>query len=193
MKEQKSLSDAELKHAFEEAMVRTRNDMGGNGAAQMLRMLSGTVRELQALGADVSITVSADSHSNAYDMIYTTSGPADKGSTNIRAHGFIRSGESSHLFAVAIQYNGEPVQRIYLSTFNTSYEGGRLQATDGGTQRARIPGAAYDFIADETALARLQSRIASICAENAVVLECDAGNVFNQPVAPPKPTGRLKL
>ena len=194
MKEQKSLSDTGLKRAFEDALVHSRDDLSTNGTAQMLRMLSESVQRLQEQGVDISLTVIANGHSNAYDMIYTTSGTPSKGETEIGAYGIIHSGESAHLFALNTGYAGKPVQRIYVSKFNTNFEGGRVASSSGGNQNARIAANIYDFNEDENALQKLQLKLAYIAAENVVILEYDTGGVFNrQNALPHKPGNRLKF
>lgn len=183
MKPQQSLTDVDLLRAFQDAKVRERDAAGGNGAAKMLRMLSDSVRRLQNLGADVSVTAIAGAQSSAYDLVYATSGLPEKGATTVSYYGTIRSGEASYLYAVATQYDNQPVERVYLSKSNASKDAPRLYSKDSGTLRPKGDAAIYDFAEDERALQKLQSRLVAIAAENAVLMEFDSGEVFNQPAA----------
>ncbi|MDE1151220.1 MAG: hypothetical protein PW788_01690 [Micavibrio sp.] len=186
-------SPSTLRAAFEQALVEARQTLQDSGASEMLTHLSETVRDLQSAGADISLQIRAGSHSNAYDMIYTTSGSATNGPTSVEAYGFLRAGESSHLVAVCTQYSGEPVHRIYVSEWNAGPEGGRQANIDGSNrQRTTIGANMYDFDTEANALQSLQTNIAKICADNAAVAECDTGQSFNKPAALVKSTG-LKL
>jgi len=191
MTPQERLSSSELRAAFEEALTNARQSLQDSNANVLLQHLSETVRDLQSAGADISIEVKSGAHTNAYDMIYTTSGTSN-GTTNVEAYGFLRMNASSYLFAVCTQYMGEPVERIYVSEWNVGAEGGRQANIDGSNrQRTTIGGTMYDFETDEKALATLQADLAKTCADSAAVAECDPAQVFNKPAAPVK-TG-LKL
>jgi len=181
MKPQTPLTDAELMRAFQDAKVRERDGAGGSGAAKMLRMLSDTVRAMQNVGMDITVTAVAGAHSSAYDLVYATSGIPDKGATSVSFYGTIHSGAASYLFAVATQYDSKPVERIYLSKSNAGKDAPRFHSKEAGNLRPKVEANIYNFAEDDRALQKLQSRLVSIAAGNEVLLEYDSGEVFNLP------------
>ena len=194
MKNQTSLPAADMRAAFDQARTAAREAAEERGVAKILRYLSETTKALQANGVNVTTTVRAGDHTNAYDMMYAVSGAY--GGT-IDNYGYIRFGETTHLWAIASEHDGKPVCRLYLSKHNVEREGGR-NSTDSGQTNSRtyIPGNCYDFNEDAEALRSLQQRLIAICASNGVLLENDSENVFNHAGGPAiiqKPAPKLKL
>lgn len=194
MTEQSSFKTEELRDAFEKAKDTLRGTLEKDGTAGILQHLSNTVSKLQQAGIDISIEVISGDHAGAYDMIYTTNGT--KGSipgSSVNAFGYIRVGETQHLFAVANKLGENDVERLYLSQFNVSEFNARSTNAGTGKTHADISGTMYDFRSDKDALQKLQTRLIEIAAQQSVVMENDAAGVFNAPSAPyTKPAAKLK-
>jgi hypothetical protein len=195
MKGQTPLSASEIREQFDKARTDARNDLNQTGAGRILHYLSDTVAALQETGTDIKISVRANSHSNAYDMMYTVSG---SGGGTIEAHGFLRFGENSYLWAIASKHNSQAVERFYISKNNVVDEGGRISTDNGQTSsRTVIPGTCYDFGEDPEALQKLQKQLIRICGSNEAILENDPSGVFNRDVPVTanlqKPQAKLKL
>ncbi|MEZ0224917.1 MAG: hypothetical protein ACAH83_10210 [Alphaproteobacteria bacterium] len=195
MKDQSPLTPGEVREAFDKARAKAREEFSGRGTGAILSYLSETVGAMQAEGAAIKLVVRNDSHSNAYDMMYTVSGGS--GGT-IDAYGFVLCGETSHLFAVASQHEKAAVARMYISRVNVTEAGGRI-STDAGKSASRtvISGLCFDFNQDAEALKKMQQHLITLSAGNDAMLECDSANVFNKEPAAvnkmQKPGAKLKL
>jgi hypothetical protein len=178
MRNQKSLTAEEMREHFDSVRTDTRDRMDKNGTGDVLESLSKTVSALRENDIDIKLVVRANSHSNAYDMMYTVSGGS---SGTIEAHGFLKIGETTHLFAVACKHAGKDVTRLYLSKNNVVDEGGRMTTDNNATHsKTVIPGECYDFNDDPEALRKFQKQLLMICAQNQAVLDHDTGDVFNK-------------
>lgn len=184
MAEQHSLSDDELRDAFDKAKGEQRATLDQDGTAAILRHLGTTVGKMQEIGVNISIQVISGDHASAYDMMYTTNSSHTMYGSSINAYGFIRIGETQHLFAIANKLGETEVSQLYLSKFNTGEAAGRQSADGKAKTHAAIPGEIYDFRSDPEALKKFQKKLVEIAAQEAVVMENDPAEIFNAPPAP---------
>lgn len=181
MGEQASLDDETIRTLFTEAVEKHRLDRLNDGTTNILQGLSKTVGEMQQAGIDISIQVLAGDNTNAYDMVYTASKPAQL-YASVNAYGYIRIGAAQHLFAVAAEVDDKSVSQLYLSRFNVTGEGFRSTPDNGKTRtNTFIPADIFDFHDSRRALVEFQKKLIDIAAQQAVVTEADKSQVFNAP------------
>ncbi len=179
----KKLTVAQIGDTFRKLSKKQKDFMDTYGIGNILRALGDSVKCMQDAGIDISIDVRSGQYADAYDMIFSNTEAKE---VSISAYGFLRIGHTVRLWAIAHDINGESVQKLAISKFNTAEGASRMSWSSSFKSGANV----YDFAQDADALIKLQMYMIDIAADNHALAEYDSAQVFNRP-APTSTQGKL--